>query len=94
MSCAHRTTGRWGRVWSIWLAAAAGSFAVAETAALVTDGIPGTLSAYLRRAAGLEPACAHGRVGRGVILAACAWLAVHLSYGVLGLRGRRVPPLL
>lgn len=91
MSCAHRTAGRWGRVWSVWVIGTTASFAVAETVALCTDGVPGTLSAYLRRAAGLEPACAHGRVGRGVILAACAWTAAHLSYGVLGLRGRRVP---
>lgn len=91
MSCAHRTAGRWGRVWSLWLIGAAGSFAVAETVALATDGVPATLSAYLRRGAGLEPVCdRHGRVGRGVIVAACTWAALHLAYGVLGLRGRRV----
>lgn len=88
MSCVHRTTGRWGRVWDTWLVASVGSFAVVEGVALATTGPPGTLSAYLRRAAGLSPACKHSRFGRGLIFAACAWCAIHLGYGVLGIGGR------
>jgi hypothetical protein len=84
--CSHRNPGRWGKVWNAWILATAGSFAVAETVALVRDGVPATLSAHLRRVAGLEPYCAHGRVGRGVILAACAWCGVHLGFGILGIR--------
>lgn len=84
--CCHRTAGRWGRWWTGWLAAVVGSFIVAETAAIVTDGTPATLSAYLRRAAGLDPPCRHSRAGRALILVATGWCGLHLSWDVLGVK--------
>lgn len=93
--CTHRAEGRWGKVWNVWLVAVIGSFAAAEATALVSTGQPGTLSAYVRRAAGLDPRCRHSHVGRGVIVAFFTWAAVHLGWGVLGVGGRRClrPPL-
>lgn len=87
-SCRHRAIGQWGRAWDTWLASVVASFAVLETVALVRDGLPGTLSFYLRHSAGLEQHCRHRHAGRIVILAACGWLAVHLGWGVLGLPHR------
>jgi hypothetical protein len=86
--CVHRTEGRWGRVWDAWLIAAVGSFAVIEGVALASAGHPGTLSAYIRHAAGLDPRCRHSHLGRAVILSFFAWAAVHLGWGVLGVGGR------
>ena len=92
MTCAHRTTGRWGKVWTTWLALTVGSFTIAETVALLTEGEQATLSLYLRRAAGLAPPCRHSHVGRALIFAALAWTAAHLAWGVLGIKvGPRTP---
>lgn len=82
--CEHRAEGRWGRAWSAWLVAAVGSFAVIEGVALARVGHPGTLSAYIRHAAGLDPRCRHSHLGRGFILGFFGWAAVHLGWGVLG----------
>jgi hypothetical protein len=87
--CTHRAAGRWGKVWDVWLVVTVGSFAALEAAALIRDGEPATLSAYIRRAAGLAPRCRHSHLGRSLILAFFGWAAIHLGWGVLGIRGRR-----
>jgi hypothetical protein len=42
------------------------------------------LTSYLRAAAGLEPRCRHGHLGRAAILTFLGWAAVHLGWDVLG----------
>ena len=89
MPCTHRDHTGWARIWDVWLAVTVGSFAAIEITAIARDGIPATLSFYLRRAAGLEQHCRHQHAGRAVILAGLSWAAVHLGWGVLGVRGPR-----
>ena len=83
--CKHRVPGPWSRNWNMFLTATLGGFAVLEGTALATRGAPATLSAHIRRLAGLQPRCRHGVVGRSLILAVLLWAAVHLGWGVLGL---------
>lgn len=86
--CEHRTTGRWGRIWTRYLTVVLTGFGVLEGIALATDGTPATLSYYLRRAAGLETTdCRHAHAGRAVILGFLGWAAAHLGWGVLGIGG-------
>jgi hypothetical protein len=81
--CQHRTSGRWGRIWTAYLVA----FGVLEVAALSTKGgVPAT--GYLRRLGGLEPACEHGHLGRGALLVFLGWAALHLGWGLFGWRPR------
>jgi hypothetical protein len=82
--CSHRTVGRWGRAWSVYLAGVVVGFSALEGWALATDGSPATLSAYVRRAAGLDPRCRHQLLGRSIIIGFFVWAAVHLGWGVLG----------
>lgn len=89
MSCAHHTAGLWSRRWDAWLAFTAVGFAALETTALVTEGSPATLSAHIRRLAGVNPRCRHSVLGRTVIVAAAAWAVAHLGWGLLGWDGRR-----
>lgn len=83
--CSHRPVDAWGRVWQRWLLSVAVSFGLLETAALLRCGSAATLSAHLRRLAGLHQSCRHAPLGRVVIVAALAWLAVHLGWGLFGL---------
>lgn len=86
--CAHHIPGPWARRWDSWLALTLGSFAVIEGAGLVAEGSPATLSAHIRRLAGIEPRCAHASIGRVVIVAFLTWAALHLGWGLLGWDGR------
>lgn len=87
--CRHRPSTRWGRRWQAWCLAAALSFAGLEAVALLTEGSPATLSAYLRQLTGTDPACRHTHAGRAVILLALSWLAAHLGWNLLGTDFRR-----
>ena len=89
MACAHHTPGPWSRRWDIWLALTAAGFAALESAALAREGSPATLSAHLRRLAGVEPRCPHCHLGRTVIVIVCAWVVAHLGWGLFGWSGRQ-----
>lgn len=87
-TCAHHVPGRWSKRWDGWLISSVGSFFVLEYVALQSEGAPATLSAYLRRLAGVDPRCRHCSVGRVLILGVLAWAALHLGWGLLGWGGR------
>lgn len=87
--CAHHIPTPWAKRWDIWLASTVTSFAMLEGAALITEGAPATLTAHIRRLAGLNPRCRHALVGRLAILIALTWAALHLGWGILGWDGRK-----
>lgn len=88
-SCTHHTAGPWSRRWDAWLVAAVAGFVALESAALAAEGSPATLSAYLRRLAGVDPRCQHCFIGRAVIVLGAAWVVAHLGWGRFGWDGRR-----
>ncbi|MBA2951423.1 hypothetical protein [Streptomyces himalayensis] len=67
-------------VWAVALAAAGATFVVLEGRALLRR--ERTLSAFLRRLAGIDPRRPWRPVGIAVIAGFCAWLASHLIFGV------------
>jgi hypothetical protein len=80
---------RWRRFWSLWAAVFALTGIVGDTYAYVGYGWEATLTASIRRWAGLEPKTAYARLGRTALLTFFAWCAVHLGWGELGpSRGR------
>lgn len=82
--CSHRPSGKWGRIWAHWIVAAVGSFVVLEATGIATEGTRGTLSAYLRHLAGLDPRCHHGHLGRLILVSICGWAVAHLGWGLFG----------
>lgn len=82
--CSHRPSGKWARIWSVWIAAAVGSFIVLEGSGIADAGTRGTLSAYLRHLAGLEPRCRHMHLGRLALVGFFGWLIAHLGWGSFG----------
>lgn len=76
------------RAWSALI----GGFVVLETAALLSDdgSDPKTLSAYTRRWLGLNPRRRWSTISAGAFLGFCAWLGIHITFGILNGEGLRV----
>jgi hypothetical protein len=79
----------WRRFWAVYAALAVSLEVVGDATAYVGYGWEATLTAAIRRWAGLEPRTSYGRLGQGALLAFFGWMAVHLAFGILGpSRGR------
>ena len=85
--CAHRLRTRWARAWDAWLTVVAASFLTMEAVALYTRGEGATLTAHVRRAAGLHPRCRHAHLGRVLLTGLFAWCIAHLAFGMLPAEG-------
>lgn len=66
------------------MVAVLGSFLVLESVGAAKEGPRGTLSAYLRHVAGLDPRCRHMYLGRLVMVGFFGWATAHLGWGLAG----------
>lgn len=85
--CSHRARTRWSRTWDAWLTATVVSFLGLEGYALYTRGEDATLTAHIRRVAGVHPRCHHVHLGRAVLIGVFGWCIAHLSFNALPREG-------
>lgn len=85
--CSHHARHRWARTWDAWLTVVAVSFFGMEGVALYTRGEGATLTAHIRRVAGLQPRCRHAHLGRLVLVGVFGWCISHLAFGMLPAEG-------
>lgn len=81
--CQHRARHRWALAWDTWLSTVAVTFLALEGTALYTRGENATLTAHIRRVAGLHPRCRHAHLGRVLLVGVFGWCIAHLAFGML-----------
>lgn len=85
--CTHRSRTPWSRTWDAWLTATALSFFTIEGLALYRRGEGATLTAHVRRVAGLHPRCRHAHLGRAALVTLFVWCIAHLAFDRLPREG-------